>query len=497
MKLGLRVGLCSLLALTAPLTLSSQTPEPQVLQNHADPVRLAAFIAAREQGLPYVPGEVLVQFDPSFDTINQWAVLSVLQNGGSAPSLNGRWIGPTLLLSGVAPADTEIAASTLMQQPGVVLAQPNYIQTLQTVPNDPLYHQQWNMDAINMPAAWDIAGEEPHDVVVAVVDSGLTTLTGTVTMDLPVPPAFTRFTEFTIPFLKTPDFDDSRVLPGVEFTPTGPWTLTSGQGVLFDAVGHGTHVTGTVAQQRDNSLAFAGVASGIKVLPIKACVGDLDVVMAWGRDGSPASVQGQCTLSGVLEGIVYAADHDAKVINLSLGFTANVPILEEALRYAVSKGAFVVASSGNFALEGNPVTYPAAYASGIDGVVAVGATTPGRTRAPYSTFGAFVELVAPGGGCAHPDDDVWQVAPNPEDLTVIPPRFDRYVGQALCGTSMAAPHVAGAAALLYSRGITNPAAIEAALKRFAVDLGVEGRDDDFGYGLIDVRSALRGLGLSR
>ncbi|MGE0703497.1 MAG: S8 family serine peptidase [Vicinamibacterales bacterium] len=497
MKFSLQSGLCLFLAALTPLTLSSQTQEPPLLQSHADSARRAAFVSALEQGLPYVPGEVLVQFDPAFDTINQPAVLSVLQTGGGAPALNGRWIGQTLLLSGVTPADTEIAAATLMQQPGVALAHPNYIQHLQTVPNDPLYQQQWNMDEINMPGAWDITGGQPRDVVVAVIDSGLTTLTGDVTMQLPVPPSLAGFAEFTIPFLKTPDFDESCVLPGAEFTPTGPWILASGQSVLFDTVGHGTHVTGTIAEQRDNNVGFAGVASGIKVLPIKACVGDLDVVMAWGREGSAPSVQGECTLAGVIEGILYAADHDAKVINLSLGFTAHVPILENALRYAVSKGAFVVAAAGNSALEGNPVTYPAAYASGIAGVVAVGATTTGRTRAPYSNFGAYLELAAPGGGCAHPDDDVWQVAPNPEDLVVIPPRFDRYVGRALCGTSMAAPHVAGAAALLYSQGITDPAAIEAALKHFAVDLGVEGRDDEFGYGLIDVRAALRGFGLSR
>jgi serine protease len=88
---------------------------------------------------------------------------------------------------------------------------------------------------------------------------------------------------------------------------------------------------------------------------------------------------------------------------------------------------------------------------------------------------------------------------NQADLNpfLLSPRFDRYVERGLQGTSMAAPHVAGVAALLYSQGITNPAAIEAALKRFARDLGPPGCDDEYGYGLVDARAALRGLGVVR
>ena len=207
-------------------------------------------------------------------------------------------------------------------------------------------------------------------------------------------------------------------------------------------------------------------------------------------------------MSEIVAGMRYAADAGAQVINLSLGGPGESPAVLDAIRYAVQKGTFVAMSGGNGFDEGNEVEYPAGYGPQVDGAMTVGAVGRSRRRAYYSSTGSYIEIAAPGGdirdgglsgvifqeGLLDSDFD-------PTLVTV--PRFDRYYNQPNQGTSMASPHIAGVAALLYAQGIRKPAAIEAAIKRFAVDLGTPGRDDEFGYGLVDARATLRGLGVAK
>jgi serine protease len=483
------------LAVTS-VTLSTQAPEPAM--NGAAPSRVVAAWRAAQEGLPYLPGEVLVQFKPGTPVAQVAGALRVLRSQPDADHIH--WIGDTMLLTGLDADDPAQASLMLSRQPEVAFAQPNYLRQLHSVPNDPGYLQQWHMEAINMPRAWDINSRAATGVTIAVLDSGLTTgPAATYTFRIWQGVAFGLF---NVPFAPASDFDHTHVRPGADFTPTGPWRNSAGQLILFDGVGHGTHVAGTIAQQTNNSNGYAGVAHGATLLPVKVCYGPWDVQLAAGNDLVRGRVRGDeagCPDASVAAGIRFAVDSGARVINMSLGGPPAAPLTLDALRYAAQRDVFVAIAAGNSALTGNPVNYPAAYAPQLDGVVAVGATGRNGQRAGYSSFGSYLEVAAPGGSLSAPTEDVWQVHPNESDLDVrfVAPAFQRYVGKGMSGTSMAAPHVAGVAALLYSQGITSAAAIEEALKQFARDLGPAGRDNEYGHGLIDARASLRGLGVAR
>ena len=234
-------------------------------------------------------------------------------------------------------------------------------------------------------------------------------------------------------------------------------------------------------------------------------------------------ITGEGTNFDIAQGILYSAGlaaagpnntpvqapTRAQIINLSLGGEGESTTERAAMQYALDKGVFIAIAAGNAHDSGNPPQYPAFYAPGMAGVMAVAATNRSGKRASYSSSGSYVEIAAPGGDPLDSDARgsgfIFQ-STYPVELSdpsaVLFPRFDRYDEVGYAGTSMASPHVAGVAALLYSQGITKPAAIEAAIRKTARFLGTPGasdpsRNDDFGAGLIQPRAALFGLGLRK
>ena len=442
---------------------------------------------------PYLRGSVIVKFRPGTGADAQRAMLAGVQ-GSTTRALSYTDFN---LVAIDAAADPEAVARQLDAQPDVEYAQARYLVHPMFVPNDPLYSRQWNYPAIDMERAWDINPGAAPSIIVAVLDSGVAYRSAIVRYNARAfrivnGPSFPALGQIDVPFAAAPDLGGSdRFVSPRDFI----WETA----LPFDLDGHGTHVTGTIGQATNNSLGGAGMAFNVRIMPVKVIAGDWDLIF-----NSPF----QGTDDVVARGVRYAVDNGARVINMSIGRTGGAaPVVQEAIAYAVRQGAFVSVAAGNEFEQGNPTERLAEFAPLIDGMVSVGAVGRDKARSFYSTTGAYVELVAPGGNSRQGGRD-GEILQQTYDLSLIEtylgtpsqyraPRFDAFVYEFFQGTSMAAPHVSGFAALLMQQGITSPAAIEAAMKRYATDLGATGRDNEYGYGLINPRSSLRGLGLAK
>jgi thermitase len=217
-------------------------------------------------------------------------------------------------------------------------------------------------------------------------------------------------------------------------------------GTAQDELGHGTHVAGIAAATMNNNEGIAGICP------------DCRLVVARVLDAN-----GNGTEFGVAQGIDYAVDNGADVVNLSLGDRKPYAVVERAVNRAWGSGVVVVASAGNRG--NNVVEYPAAYPK----VISVSATSPNNEFVSFSSRGRTVDLAAPGQG-------IYSSVP-----------VDEYAYKS--GTSQAAPQVAGAAGLLASQGLDN-AEVRERLQCTARDLGEPGRDDLFGHGLLDAYAAV-------
>jgi len=462
-------------------------------------MRSALHVQSERPATRYVPGRVVVKFHEQATEAER---LSALRQVSRTATIEPRPSYADFDLVRIDPADDpEAVAAALGDRAEVEYAQASYSgwHTLM-VPNDPLYAtRQWNLPMINLERAWDLRPQAGSSMVVAVLDTGVAYQNATLIENIPAfldetgarYPALGRV---TIPYSGAPQL----MAPG-RFV--APFDFIWGNAIPLDFDGHGTHVSGTIGQLTNDGISAAGVAFNVKIMPVKVLDSVWDFLF-----GAP----NVATDDVVARGIRYAADNNADIINMSIGRTgppSTSPVVEEAIKYAVSKGVFVSIAAGNEFELGNPLEVIADIASRVDGAVSVAAVDRNKLHAYYSSTGSYIEISAPGGSERGfgPAGYVYQQTFdfNFTDTFLEPPsrysapRFDILADIGYIGTSMATPHVSGVAAMMKQQGITSPAAIEAAIEQTAVDLGSTGRDDTFGHGLIDARAALRGLGAAK
>ncbi|MBH5318113.1 peptidase S8 [Paenibacillus sp. GSMTC-2017] len=293
------------------------------------------------------------------------------------------------------------------------LTNENHNEANKVTPNDELYSKyQWNLPSIKAESGWTVStGDE--GVVIAVLDTGVQS--------------------------NHPDLKD-RLVKGMN--------IVSKDAAPNDDVGHGTHVAGIIGAAVNNGEGVAGVSWYNKIMPVKVL------------DSSGAG-----STYSVAQGIIWAVDHGAKVINMSLGNYAQADFLHDAIKYAYERDVVLIAASGNDNTErpGFPAAYPEVFA--------VAATNSKKEKASFSNFGNYIDVAAPG-------DSIASTYPG-----------SQYA--ALSGTSMASPHVAALAGLIRSVNpdLTNVEVMEI-MRVSARDLGASGKDIYFGYGEIDVDKAL-------
>ncbi|GAB2703159.1 S8 family peptidase [Paenibacillus thermoaerophilus] len=297
----------------------------------------------------------------------------------------------------------------------VAYVEPHYLYvTNDTIPNDSLFARyQWNLPIIGMTEGWDIS-RGAANVPVAVVDTGVN--------------------------MTHPDLS-AKLWRGTN--------IVAQNNVPEDDVGHGSHVAGVISALTNNSQGVAGMSWTNPIIPVKVL------------DSSGAG-----STYAVAQGIIWATDNGARVINLSLGNYADAQFLHDAIKYAFDRDVVLVAAMGND--NTSRPSYPAAYPE----VLAVGATDSNKARASFSNYGSHIGVTAPGVSIAS--------------------TYLRGQYAALSGTSMASPHVAALAALIRS---VNPSLrntdVYEIIKQTAEDLGAPGKDNYFGYGQINVARALQ------
>jgi subtilisin family serine protease len=360
-----------------------------------------------------------------------------------------RTAGDSLVIERYAVAnqsDGRAVVAALNAQPGVRAASLNTARYQAF--GDPLRSQQWALDVVNFERARNTTSAVGQ--VVAVVDTGVDA--------------------------GHPDLAGV-VLPGANCV-TGSCVSTAADNGATDVFGHGTMVSSLIAANTNNGIGIAGAAPGARILPVR--------VLDNHGSGDPGAIAA---------GVVWAVGHGATVINMSLGGCVSDPVLASAVQYALDNNVPVVAAAGNYG-DGlapffcNPnfngsYTGPI-YPAAIPGVLAVGAVQRNLQLAPYSDTGSWVSLAAPGGAedCSN-------------DSCIYGATKDGSYG-AEAGTSFASPYAAAEVALIRAANPDlTPASVAVVADRTAIDLGPVGKDNAYGYGLLNPTAAVQAALVAR
>jgi len=362
--------------------------------------------------------------------------------------------------------ETLMKVKQLRKQAEIAEASPNYQIHSLSVPNDTLYRYQWNLPLLNLPAAWDLTTGE--NSIVAIIDSGVLLNHPDLQGKLVAGYDFIRSTRISL------DGD------GIDDFPEDPGDQ-SPNGSSF----HGTHVAGIIAASSNNNRGVAGIGWQTKVMPLR--------VLGKGGAGSDYDIeQAMRFAAGLPNDSGMVPPKRADIINLSLGGPIISSGFQDLIYDVRQAGVTVVAASGNDGT--GTLIYPAS----LEGVVSVGAVDINKAHASYSNYGAQVDIAAPGGdntpdinGDGVPDSILSTVG---NEVTQANGQTKiEYTFATSVGTSMAAPHVAGVVALMkaVNPGLT-PEEVDELLSagKMTEDLGNRGRDDEFGYGLINAQKAV-------
>ncbi len=353
----------------------------------------------------------------------------------------------------------------LQMDPDVMYAEPNYIQQALRVPDDEFYDLQWHYQLINLPKAWDLSIGD-SDVIVAVLDTGAL-------LDHPDlgPRLIGGYDLISDPSIAG-DGD------GADPNANDPGDDPRGQSSTF----HGTHVAGTIGAATNNQDGVAGVTWQTRIMPLR--------VLGLGGGTSFDIAQGILYAAGLENASNTVPPERADIVNLSLGGPGFSLVEQEAITAARAQGVTVVAAAGNDNSGG--FFSPAS----LDGVISVAAVDLQSAKAPYSNFGSRIDVAAPGGNTSA---DLNNDGRSDGVLSTLGTDAGVFNFRVYQGTSMASPHVAGVLALMLSvNPDLTPDDFDQLLagthpltpQRITRDLGVPGRDDFFGHGLIDAAAAV-------